>query len=210
MLAVMATIMVQANAQIVSSRSSMVTRHVVTQKPQKKTKKPKSHNGWKTLGIEYISGNVSHAVDYDKNTIMSGAINYTQAISITQSIPLFLELGLGGQFSYYNTDIKYVSVKLPVNLIYDIQIPNTKISLDPYAGLNLRGNVWGESMFSEGVRTYIGGYDTWTRFQIAAQAGVKVRFNNKFFIGIGYGLDFNEIVENTKVNELSISAGIVF
>lgn len=217
-LAILVAIMVQANAQIVSSRSSMITRHVVTQK-QKKTKKPKSHNGWKTLGIEYISGCVSHAVDFDANTFGGGAVNYTRAISITRPVPLFWEFGIGGQFLHFNnSSLKYVSVKVPVNLIYDIQIPNTKISLDPYVGLNLRGNVWGEcassSIFSGGVSVYTEGYQyqdyTWTRFQIAAQAGMKARFSNKFFVGIGYGLDFNEVVEDTKVSELSISAGIVF
>ncbi|MDE5570730.1 MAG: PorT family protein [Prevotella sp.] len=211
MLVVMATIMVQANAQIVSSRSSMVTRHVMT-------KKTKSYNGWKTLGIEYISGRFSDDLYYIRNgnSFIGGAVNYTQAISITRSAPLFLELGFGGQFSYAESDgaLKYVSVKIPVNLIYDIQIPNTNVCLAPYVGLNFRGNVWGYfsgyNIFSDGIPDYEYRYDKWTRFQIAAQAGVKARFNNKFFIGIGYGLDFNEIVENTKVNELSISAGIVF
>lgn len=39
---------------------------------------------------------------------------------------------------------------------------------------------------------------------------MKARFNNKFFLGIGYGFDFNEIAKDIKVNEISISAGIVF
>lgn len=216
MLAVIAAIMVQANAQIVSSRSSMVTRHVVTQK-QKKTKKPKSYNGWKTFGIEYINGSFSDDLyarsGYeDGNSFIGGAVNYTQAFSITRSVPLFLELGIGGQFSYCTSAVKYVSVKIPVNLIYDIQIPNTKINLDPYVGLNLRGNVWGDShgenLFKDDD------YDAY-RFQIGAHAGVKARFNNKFFIGIGYGFDFNKIVDTPivkeiKINELSISTGIVF
>lgn len=204
MLAFMAVIMVQANAQIVSSRSSMVTRHV--------TKEPKSNDGWKTLGVEYLPGSFSY--DGGSESFTGWAINYTRATSVTQSAPLFLEYGAGVQYSYTSEDyrtINYVSVKVPVNLIYDFKIPNTNINLDPYVGLKLRYNVWGEY-----DNDYYGSYNLfgdkydWNRFQVGAQIGVKARFNNKFFVGLGYGFDFNEIAEDITVNELSLSAGIVF
>lgn len=205
MLAVTALMMVQANAQIVSSRSSMVTRQV--------TDEPKSYNGWKTFGIEYLPSNWSG--DGDSESFTGLAINYTQAISITQSTPLFLEWGLGAQYSSKSVDeetIHYASLKIPINLIYDFQIPNTNICLDPYVGIKLRGNVWGEfkSDYYDESWNLFGDELDWKRFQIGGQLGVKASFNNKFFIGIGYGFDFNEIAEETKVNELSISAGIVF
>lgn len=205
MLAIMAVIMVQANAQIVSSRSAMVTRHV--------TNEPKTNDGWKTLGVEYLPGSFSY--DGGSDSFTGWAINYTQAIPVTQSAPLFLEWGLGAQYSYASEDdetINYVSVKVPINLIYDFQIPNTNINLDPYVGLKFRGNVWGEynnDYYDESYNLF-GDEFEWKRFQVGAQIGVKARFNNKFFVGIGYGFDFNEIAEDTKVNELSISAGIVF
>lgn len=206
-LAFVALSMVQANAQIVSSRSSMVTRHV--------TEEPKSYDGWKTFGIEYLPGSFSY--DGGSQSFTGLAINYTKAISITQSIPLFLEWGLGGQYSYESEDdetIHYASVKVPINLIYDFQIPNTNINLDPYVGLKFRGNVWGEYKYDDGYDdesyNHFGDEFDWKRFQIGGQIGVKARFNNKFFLGIGYGFDFNEIAKDIKVNEISISAGIVF
>ncbi len=106
MLAFMAVIMVQANAQIVSSRSSMVTRHV--------TNEPKSNDGWKTLGVEYLPGSFSY--DGVSESFTGWAINYTRANSVTQSAPLFLEYGLGVQYSYKSEDdgtINYVSLKVP-------------------------------------------------------------------------------------------------
>ncbi len=205
MLAFMAVIMVQANAQIVSSRSSMVTRHV--------TNEPKSNDGWKTLGVEYLPGSFSY--DGVSESFTGWAINYTRANSVTQSAPLFLEYGLGVQYSYKSEDdgtINYVSLKVPVNLIYDFKIPNTNINLDPYVGLKLRYNVWGEyndDYYNESYNLF-GDKSDGKRFQIGAQIGVKARFNNKFFVGIGYGFDFNEIAEDMTVNELSISTGIVF
>jgi len=205
MLASMALMLVQANAQIVSSRSAMITKHV--------TDEPKSYNGWKTFGIEYLPSNWSG--DGDSESFTGLAINYTQAISLTQSIPLFLEWGLGAQYSSKSVDdnkIHYASVKAPINLIYDFQIPNTNINIDPYVGIKLRGNVWGEykdDYEDESYNLFSDDLD-WKRFQIGGQLGVKARFNNKFFIGFGYGFDFNEIAEDTKVNELSISAGLVF
>lgn len=197
--------MVQANAQIVSSRSSMVTRHV--------TEEPKSYDGWKTFGIEYLPGSFSY--DGGSQSFTGLAINYTKANSITQSIPLFWEWGLGVQYSYESEDyetIHYASVKVPINLIYDFQIPNTNINLDPYIGLKFRGNVWGEYKedYKESYSYNLFDERDWKRFQIGGQIGLKARFNNKFFLGIGYGFDFNEIAKKTNVNEVSISAGIVF
>lgn len=208
-LAFVALSMVQANAQIVSSRSSMVTRHV--------TNEQKSYDGWKTLGIEYLPGSFSY--NGGSQSFTGWAANYTQANAITQSMPLFLEWGVGVQYSYTSEDdetINYVSVKVPVNLIYDFQIPNTNINLDPYVGLKFRGNIWGELEYDDDYYEESYSYNLfgdecdWKRFQIGGQIGLKARFNNKFFLGIGYSFDFNEIAEKTNVNEVSISAGIVF
>lgn len=203
-MAAMAIVGIHAQAQIVSSRSAMTTRQVVDE--------PKSYNGWSTFGVEYLPS--SWSGDGDSESFSAFALNYSSATSLTSSIPLFLEWGLGAQYSSKSIDdnkIHYASLKVPVNVIYDFQIPNTKINIDPYLGIKFRGNVWGEYKDYEDESYNLFGDDLeWKRFQVGFNIGVKARFNNSFFIGIAYGSDFNEIAEDIKVNELSISAGLVF
>lgn len=206
MLAAMAVLSIQAQAQIVSSRSSMTTRQVIEE--------PKTNKGWSTFGFEYnpSSFDPKHG---DSESFTSLALTYTNAIPLTQSFPLYLEWGIGGQYSFYSEDdfkIKYVSLKVPVNLIYDFEIPNTSISIDPFLGLKLRGNIWGQAKEDgdDSIDLFDSDEGDWKRFQIGWNIGVKAKFNNKFFVGLSYGSDFSEMAEDMKINETSISLGIVF
>ena len=206
-LAVVAMLGLQSQAQIVSSRSAMTTRQVINE--------PKAYRGWSTLGVEYLPS--SWKVDGHSTSFTGLALNYTQAISLTQSAPLFLEWGIGGQYSFKSEGdetLHYASVKIPINFIYDIEIPGANINIDPYVGLKLRGNVWGEDKYDDGY--YDESWDLFgdeggaKRFQVGWNIGVKARFNNKFFFGVAYGSDFNEFVDETKISEISLSLGLVF
>ena len=204
LLAIMAIMGLQAQAQIVSSRSSMVTRQVVE----------KVSTGWSTIGIEYLPSKLSY--DGGSESFSGLAFNYTNATSLTQSFPLFLEWGIGAQYSYHDEDdvsTKWVSLKVPVNIIYDFQLPNTSINIDPFVGLKLRGNVWGEiknDYYDESWNLFDEDEGDASRFQIGWNIGVKARFNNKFFVGIAYGSDFSEFTDDTTINEVSLSLGLVF
>lgn len=209
-LAAMAVLGLQAQAQIVSSRSSMTTRQVIEE--------PKTNKGWSTFGFEYNPS--SFSFKHDSESFTSLALTYTNANPLTQSIPLFLEWGIGGQYSFYSEDdykINYVSLKVPINLIYDYEIPGTKINIDPFVGLKLRGNIWGEAKddddyyyYDESINLFDSDEGDWKRFQIGWNIGVKARFNNSFFVGLSYGSDFSEMAEDMKINETSISLGFVF
>lgn len=206
-LAMIAACGLQSQAQIVSSRSSMTTRQVIEE--------PRNYRGWSTLGIEYLPS--TWKPDNGSSESFSGlALNWTTAYSLSQSIPLFLEWGIGAQWSFYSEgDIKIncISAKIPLNLIYDFQIPNTTIALDPYFGLRCRGNIWGEEKWeykgrSESIDIFDDG--NCKRFQVGWQIGIKARFNNSFYVGAGYGTDFNEWADDVKINEASLSLGLVF
>ena len=212
-MALMVFVGLQAQAQIVSSRSSMTTRQVIEEH--------KNYTGWSTFGLEYLPSKM--VPDHGDSESYNGfAINYTQALSLTQSAPLFFEWGIGAQWSHwsdsedrYEQSFNFVSMKVPFNLIYDYQLPNSSINIDPYVGLQLRGNVWGE-----GKEEYYDDSDTWDlfdddegeckRFQLGWQIGAKVRFNNSFFVGVAYGSDFSEFAEDTKISEFKLSLGLVF
>ena len=213
--AAMALFTVAAQAQIVSSRSTGISKVEAA---------PKA--GWSTLGFEYLPS--SFSPEKGSTESFTGlAITWTKASSLTSSIPLFLELGLGGQYSFNSesegsTDItkSMVSVKIPVNFIYDYQIPETQIHLDPYLGLRFRFNAWGQIKYEYkgDSKTYhvfdtddMGDSDnTWNRFQVGWQIGLKARFNDMFFIGVAYGSDFSEIAKKVHINETQLSLGFVF
>ena len=117
-----------------------------------------------------------------------------------------------------------VSMKVPVNLIYEIAIPNSDVSIDPFVGLSLRGNVFGKLKYK------YAGYDGETdidifdkkdmdkyldsdpakRFQNGWQAGARVKFAGKFFISASYGNDFSEIFEDVKIHTTTVSLGVCF
>lgn len=205
-LAAMAMLTLASQAQIVSSRSSITTGEVI--------EVPRYYQGWSTFGVEYLPSNFS--ADGHSEAFNGFALNYTKASSLTQSLPLFLEWGIGAQFSLWSENeenIHFASLKVPVNLIYDFQIPGTNIKLDPYVGVKFRGNVWGEKndeYYDETYNLFDSDEYDWKRLQIGMQIGLKARFSDSFFVGIGYGADFNEIAEDIKVNELSLSIGLVF
>lgn len=209
-LALLAVMGLQAQAQIVSSRSSMVTREVI------------DRGGWSTFGVEYLPSTFKYDKGDDTESFTGLAVNYTNAISITQSMPFFIEWGIGAQWSFkseenHGVDVKmnFISAKIPVNLIYDIDMPNSTIHIDPFVGVKFRGNIWGQekaeySGHSEKIDLFDSDEGDCKRFQIGLQAGVKVRFDKSFFLGVGYGTDFMEFAKDTKINEWKIMAGIVF
>jgi hypothetical protein len=241
LLAIMAVMSLASQAQIVSSRSSMVT----------KEEAPK--NGWSTFSIDYMPGSFSADKGTDKKSQSYNAFGFTwtKASSLTPQLPLFLEFGFGTQYLYFKEDFKLygydfeqtgsmASVKVPLNIIYSYQIPNTEISIDPFVGLYARVNVWGKTTLKEDVPGYavddswnifdkddMGDEDaTWGRFQLGWQIGVKARFANSFFVGASYGSDFSNIVKNaafldTKaenisyvekvtMNQATLSLGFIF
>jgi hypothetical protein len=221
LLAAMAVLGLQAQAQIVSSRSSMVT----------KVEQPK--NGWKTFGFEYLPS----SIDADGHSESHSAVSilWTKARSLTASQPIFLETGFGLQYSWWSDGDKdkdgkkswwFGSVKVPINVIYSYNIPNTSIHLDPYVGINLRLNVYGQYKYEdknndfdyalfdddeyEPGKGYKVSRDKWNRFQVGWHIGCRARFNDSFFVGVAYGKDFSEIAEKCKIAETTLTAGFVF
>jgi hypothetical protein len=116
--------------------------------------------GWNTLYVQY---NPSSLVPEkgDSKSFTGFSIGYNRAFSVSHSTPLYLEAGIGVQYSYYSeseteSDLqsryistyedKYsvLSAKIPVSIGYAFRIPNTSISINPYVGIDLRGNMYGK------------------------------------------------------------------
>lgn len=128
-----------------------------------------SIDGWNTI---YLQWNPSTFVPDkgDSESFTGLSVGYNKAFSISQNIPLFFEVGLGAQYSFYTKDltedvaealgvntaalgavmrpeekVKMFSAKVPVSLAYAFHIPETKLTLIPYLGLDLRCNIIGRA-----------------------------------------------------------------
>lgn len=175
-------------------------------------------DGWSTFYVQYnpISIDPDEGSGYD---FTGFSVGVNRAFSISSSTPLYLETGLGVQYAMYDKNeekINIFSAKVPVNLVYNWQLPNSSISIAPFAGVGLRYNISGKLEFDD----YDEDYDVfndddmdgnaWKRFQIGWQIGANARFNNKFLVGVSYGKDFSEIAEGAKVGTTSITVGYCF
>lgn len=201
-------------------------------------------SNWNTVFIEWNPSKIVYTGNETIDDFDGGfnglSLGYTRAISLSTSIPLFVEMGLAGQFSfkkddksYYNrydeyyentTKLSMVSFKIPLNIMYKIPLPNSSISFIPFAGATLRGNIWGEQKKEWGYEDEIknkksnlfdkkdmeGNNNTWKRIQIGWQIGLKTHFSEKFIISGSYGTDFSEIVKKYKFHTGSISVGYTF
>ena len=128
-----------------------------------------SNEGWSTFYVQYNPIKAhweddGEDEDYSYNGI---TIGYSHAFSVSKSIPLFVEAGLGLQFAMYKDDTEvYIewedgndygyysddgtekwnvfSAKVPVNLMYKWNIPGSNISLVPHLGVTFRYNIVGK------------------------------------------------------------------
>ncbi len=204
----MAAMAVSADAQIVSSNTSMTKTTVVSE--------PRA--GWSAFNLEYIPFKFSGD---DTKTWSGFGFSGTNATSITNSVPLFFEYGFGMMYVFgsekdggFKTSVSLMSFKVPLNLAYDFQIPNTKVHIDPFVGLNVRLNLLGEIKYEYGSDEYK--IDMFkkdegdgSRFNFGWHIGAKVRLD-KFMIGAQYGTDFSEILKECKARETVLSLGFCF
>lgn len=185
-------------------------------------------DAWSSLYFQFNPSTMNIDVHGAKDQDFTGLlVGYSKAFSISSSIPLFIEAGGALEYSFYSedeygdgeTNFSMLSIKVPVNVVYNYQFPNSTVALAPYAGLRLRANLLAKEKYEYGSYSStvdlfdeddMGKDYTWKRIQIGAQLGANVKFNNKFFVGAGYGFDFSEIAEKCTISEFSLTAGFIF
>ncbi len=183
--------------------------------------------GWSSVYFQYNPSTL--VIDYSgaKDRSFTGLmLGYSKAFSISSSLPLYVEAGGALEYSFYSDEVggvdekvNVLAIKVPVNLVYNYEIPNSSVALAPYLGVSLRGIILAKDKeeWNGGDKTYdlfdkddVGKDGQWKRIQFGAQLGCNVKFNNKFFLGLGYGTDFTEICKKEKMHEFIISAGLIF
>lgn len=195
-----------------------------------------STEGWSTFYVQWNPSSINIDLkEADDQSFTGLSVGYSKAFSMTSGTPLFIETGIGLQYSfftidsddmdddYYSWERKYsmLSAKIPVNLMYNFSLPNSNISIAPYAGLNFRLNITGNMKYTDDDdndedynlfdKDDMESKDaTWKRFQMGWQIGVNARFNDSFLLGVSYGSDFSELFKKAKISTTSITVGYCF
>ena len=163
------------------------------------------------------------------------SLNWSQARLMTDKLPIYLQYGAGAQFSWYTdssssdyydvkTTTSFLTVKVPVNVLYNFAIPNTNLSVMPYLGLNAQVHVLGQSKTSQEydgeTQTFKVNYfskddmeDPYNRFVLGWQIGAMVSYD-KYFVGIGYNGPVTSLAKKgdnkIQTSQVNISLGIMF
>lgn len=112
--------------------------------------------------------------DAESEKLNGISLGYNHAFALTQSIPLFVEVGAGLTYAWatfieedytddcwgypgcddecsysYKEVSQHLMVNIPVNLMYKFQIPNSSIVLEPYVGLNVKAHLLGRMKGTE-------------------------------------------------------------
>lgn len=232
-MAIAAVMSLSASAQLISSNT--VTH--------------KKGNGYNRLSVSYNS--LSFDKDFkDVDGISGLSVAWTKGISISQSTPLFIETGIGATYAWGSEEESeseygitataeekhsFLNLTVPVNLVYKYEIPNSGITLAPYVGIYLRGNIIANTedeytVSGKGINKSDSDETNWfnaidddepgfgaSRFNIGWNIGVGAEWN-KLYVGIAYGSDFNKYVDidekgdklNTKISTFSATVGFNF
>ena len=239
---------VAANAQIVSSSS----RGLVAEE----------FPNYSRIFVSYspmtFSGNASKGEDNPFNETAGGVtLGWLGGWSVSKTMPLYIEGGLnikynhwsdeftdgeGDSDSYYSYSEKYkssmtfLSLNVPINISYNYSIPGVDgLSIAPYIGLHLTGNIIGSckyewewesyrngklsdsdsgdsdySFFDEDdMKEFSDGYsdDTASRLQIGWQIGVGINYK-KLYLGVGYSSEFTEYMKKLNTGGLTLTLGL--
>lgn len=184
-----------------------------------------------TFGITYspttlnsIEGNSSSSEE-----MQSVSLTWTKADALHPVQPVYLEYGLGAQWTFQNDDdddvnvsTNFIGLKIPVNILYKYDVPQTNFSIMPYAGLNLTGYVLGSTSAKSGDDKFSLSYfskddmgeDKFNRITVGWQVGARVRINNSLFVGIAYEGPITHLYKEgdykINFNHINISLGLEF
>lgn len=163
------------------------------------------------------------------DAVPSFGISLVKGWAISQSMPLFLEAGVGASYTtgelikseYGKLEYSAISAEIPVNIGYKFQI-NDDFAIMPFAGVSARYNITGKAEYKandgdgydydyEDYEDYEdeGAEEDAKKFQFGWQIGARAMYN-QFSVGVSYGADFNEITDDCKAKSLIISVGYNF
>lgn len=167
----------------------------------------------------YLQWNPSSFVpDEGDSKFFNGfSAGYNHAFSLSRSIPLYVEAGLGIQYSFWSgdmyvplkyksdaknyevkikdADIKLLSAKVPLSLAYKFDIPNSNISIIPNAGVDFRFNILAK-LNNDELKESINLFDDDLSYLGEGSEGLKLGETWKRF-QVGWHVGVNFMFNNT-------------
>lgn len=158
--------------------------------------------------------------------------NWAQTMSLTDTQPIFLQYGAGLQYAWggdketsygttFKNTISFLTAKIPVNVLYRLDIPNTEYAFVPYFGINLQGHILGQATYSYNnvseTTNYFSkddmGEGRYNRFVVGWQIGARLTYQ-RYFLGIAYEGPITNLYKenNVKLNmsQINLSLGFSF
>ena len=190
--------------------------------------------GWEKV---YVSYNPIKAIIDTKGAddveFTGFSLGYSKGYSISKDFPLFAEVGIEGTYAFKTMDAEdlgyssnydierkmtYLAVSVPLNLGYKFTIAEKNLSIVPYVGVNLKGNIIGKykDIEEEEEEEYdcfdkddVGKDGQWKRVQFGYKLGIGLYYN-QVYVGVGHSKDMSELCKKTKVSKTSITLGYTF
>lgn len=88
----------------------------------------------------------SHSESESGNSVSAG---YNYAFPISSTLPLYVEAGIAAKYVWKSEDgqkFNMLSAKVPVNLLFSYPVSES-FAIEPFAGIYLRGNIFGKLKF---------------------------------------------------------------
>ena len=210
-------------------------------------------SGYSRIELSYNPVNVTFDTKGADDVEMKGlSLGYVKGFNISKSTPLYVETGLRlnyawhsdkktegdeeDDYSYTNeTKTTFVGLTLPINLAYRFALPNSEVTITPFVGVTIKGNLianteqtytetydgesesakretnWFDDEYKEGddydeEKEY--GYGA-KRLQFGWNIGAGVNYKS-YYLGFSYGSDLSELYKKAKTNNWAISVGYSF
>lgn len=157
------------------------------------------------------------------------SVNYDQARLLPVSLPLYVQYGAGLQYTWKTEKLDgvkdsdtFLTLKVPVSVLYQFEVPNVPLTIMPYAGLNLQAHLLGQSKTSyEGESEKFSYFskddmngDPYNRFVVGWQIGARFMYQD-YFIGLSYNGPVTNLYKyssdlKVRNSQFNISVGLRF
>ncbi len=174
---------------------------------------------------------------YDENLKFNSgfSLGFTSAQQISDSMPMFLEYGVGLSHALYNERYEYdeyesesitlnfFSAGIPINAVYLLTV-NDNFTIAPYAGLYARYGLsfTGKSFVEDHDECYSDSYNYYSKDEMGSdyvfkrltfgyQLGVNIQIKDKYVVGVKLQNDMSQMNEYCKYqNGVSFNLGLKF
>lgn len=185
---------------------------------------PAMADGYNRVTVSYENENYSPNQDADGFNANGFGVEYTRGFGLA-SFPLYLEAGVKATFGFHNDSEKEGSLKLeekfsaislniPVNVAYRIDLGANNMSVTPYTGLNFRVRCTAQTKVTASYKdesesetlSFFSKDDmgkTANRFQMGWNIGARFNYG-ALGVGLGYTVDFMKFYSN---GDYKISTG---